>query len=628
MTQTNINNLSKLSYPEDLDFILEATGVAVLVEDIDRNVILTNTLFCNLFELNQSSTELINHPSVEYISTISELFIDKLQFENFFIETPKKGNMISNHTWRLANGKTLLQDYSPIYNNNTLKGHIWIFKGFQNSLLENHSNHNGIVENALHFINNPIAIFNTNLQILFANKAYVQNDEKRLWIKGKTLQQFFSYENLPQQIATARQENISKTIILKKSTVWYETCQTEDACYERICYPIFDATKKLTSVIEVANDISAQKKVEKKLQRAVEQFYNLANSVNTIVLQTNKTLQVEFVNNLWQEISGSTNNSASIGKSIFELLNVTNYDLYQKIFTILTGAATNKEGILALNDKDENLKQLSYNVQAGFNVNEEEGDGILLTLTDVTDKKMQESHLLELIKKEKELNQLKTAFVNMVSHELRTPLTVISSSAEILELMLKAGKNYEEVCIYTQQITDEVEKMTAFMQDLLMISKIEAGKISINLSNVNVVNFVQAIVNKSFNPWKDGRKATVIVKRKPENANVDTVNLEHSLVNILQNAFKYSVGKLSPIIHIGFSKTYYTISVIDDGIGIPEKDIPKLFTSFFRASNTGNISGTGIGLMVAKYFAEQHKGNISFKTKLNKGSIFTLKLPY
>jgi signal transduction histidine kinase len=96
----------------------------------------------------------------------------------------------------------------------------------------------------------------------------------------------------------------------------------------------------------------------------------------------------------------------------------------------------------------------------------------------------------------------------------------------------------------------------------------------------------------------------------------------------LANAFKYSVGKSNPVVRIGFSKNYFTISVVDDGIGIPKQDTQKLFTSFFRASNTGNISGTGIGLMVAKYFTEQHKGYITFKSKPNVGSIFTIKLPY
>ncbi|CAF4917327.1 unnamed protein product, partial [Rotaria sp. Silwood1] len=161
---------------------------------------------------------------------------------------------------------------------------------------------------------------------------------------------------------------------------------------------------------------------------------------------------------------------------------------------------------------EELLKGMTYkeigNVLAissttGFSVDSGEC-GVVATLTDITAKKMQEAQLLELIKKEKELNELKSAFVNMVSHELRTPLTVISSSAEILELMLKSGKGYNDVSIYTQQIIDEVEKMTAFMQDLLMISKIESGKININPTTENIVAFVKSVISRGFAPYKDG----------------------------------------------------------------------------------------------------------------------------
>ena len=104
--------------------------------------------------------------------------------------------------------------------------------------------------------------------------------------------------------------------------------------------------------------------------------------------------------------------------------------------------------------------------------------------------------------------------------------------------------------------------------------------------------------------------------------------LQHALQNLLQNAFKYSSGKSNVILRVAFSLTYYTISVTDDGIGIPQSDMEKMFTSFFRATNTGNISGTGIGLIVTKYFTEQHKGYVAVKSKVNKGSIFTIKIPY
>jgi signal transduction histidine kinase len=216
----------------------------------------------------------------------------------------------------------------------------------------------------------------------------------------------------------------------------------------------------------------------------------------------------------------------------------------------------------------------------------------------------------------------------MVSHELRTPLTVISSSAEILDLMLQAGKSHEEVSIYTKQITDEVEKMTAFMQDLLMVSKIEAGKIEVNTKQVDIVKFVSNIINTGFDTWKDGRSVELSTKRTPKTAAIDENMLHHAIQNLLQNAFKYSSGKGNVKTRVAFSNNYYTISVIDNGIGIPDIDKEKLFTSFFRASNTANISGTGIGLIVTKYFTEQHKGYVAVKSCINKGSIFTLKLPY
>lgn len=166
------------------------------------------------------------------------------------------------------------------------------------------------------------------------------------------------------------------------------------------------------------------------------------------------------------------------------------------------------------------------------------------------------------------------------------------------------------------------------MQDLLMVSKIEAGKIELNPTPTDIIAFIKKAIDNGFHPWKDGRSANVQIKRSAVKTAIDEKMLEHALHNLLSNAFKYSSGKESPTVRVAFAKTYFTISVVDNGIGIPTAEIQKLFTSFFRATNTGNISGTGIGLIVTKYFTEQHKGYVAVKSKINKGSIFTLKLPY
>jgi PAS domain S-box-containing protein len=478
-------------------------------------------------------------------------------------------------------------------------------------------------------LSTEIAIFNTQAQIVFVNKAYINNNEKRLWAKGKTLVQYFSYANLPLQTASFRTENINKTTIEKKPVSWEELTispSKKKQYYLRTSYPILNNNGQVESVIEQSIEISQQKKLEIQLKEASEHFFSTLDNMNDIVMQTDGELKLEFINKAWESLTGQKFEEYQ-GKSIFDVLSITRYDLYGKMFAILSGESKQKTGLLLIKSKDGKEKQLQYNLQSSFNV-EDNKHGVLATLTDITQQQLQETQLLELVKREKELNELKTAFVNMVSHELRTPLTVISSSAEILDLMLQAGKGANEVSIYTKQIIDEVEKMTAFMQDLLMVSKIEAGKIEINPSETDVVSFVNNVINNGFNPWKDGRKAELIIKRSPLTTSIDGNILQHALQNLLQNAFKYSSGKSNVKVRIAFSKTYYTISVIDDGIGIPSADIEKMFTSFFRASNTGNISGTGIGLIVTKYFTEQHKGSVNVKSNINKGSIFTLKLPY
>jgi signal transduction histidine kinase len=239
-----------------------------------------------------------------------------------------------------------------------------------------------------------------------------------------------------------------------------------------------------------------------------------------------------------------------------------------------------------------------------------------------------EENLLEVVKKQKELNDLKSAFVNMVSHELRTPLAVISSGAEIMQMMLQAGRPKEDMEVYTKQIINEVEKMTAFMNDLLMVSKIEAGKIDFRPERVSLEQFIKELAAERYMPWKDGRQLSVQSKGLLREIGIDKKMFRHALQNVVENAFKYSSGKAAPRLHIRYSNTYFTISVADNGIGILSTDIKELFTSFTRGKNTGNIPGTGIGLVVVKYFIEQHGGFVAVKSKAGEGAVFMIKIPY
>jgi len=615
---------------ESFDFIFESVELGVLIENANREVEFVNKLFCELFQIRSKPVDLLKSNTISNARGFSMQFENAVNFEKSISDLSKSAIAVRREEWKLRDGRIILRDYFPIFSNNDLKGHIWIYKEHKNiESIINFNNASSIIENALHHLPSEIAIYNNQAQFVFINKAYIANNEKRLWAIGKTIAQYYSYSNLPSQTALYRLENIKKTIDKKEAVSWEElniTPQKNKQYFLRTCHPILNSEGQVESVIEQSIDISAQRKLEGELKVVTNNFFATLDNINDIVLVTDNELKLQFINKAWQNTTENKFDEYK-GKPIFDVLSVTRYELYNKMFSILSGNAKETKGVIALNGKDGKEKQLQYNLRPTFSVDDNK-NGILATLTDITHLKQQETQLLELVKREKELNELKTAFVNMVSHELRTPLTVISSSAEILDLMLQAGKSHKDVAVYTKQIIDEVEKMTAFMQDLLMVSKIEAGKIEINTHSADIVKFVTTLINNGFNPWKDGRKVVLEIKRNPTLAFIDENMLQHALQNLLQNAFKYSSGKNDVKVRIAFSNTYYTITVMDDGIGIPQADKEKMFTSFFRASNTGNISGTGIGLIVTKYFTEQHKGYVAVKSIVNEGSIFTLKLPY
>jgi signal transduction histidine kinase len=228
--------------------------------------------------------------------------------------------------------------------------------------------------------------------------------------------------------------------------------------------------------------------------------------------------------------------------------------------------------------------------------------------------------------KEKELGKLKSSFVSTASHQFRTPLTVIQSNAELL-LMLVSKIDNQELEKYkkvTGRITGEIAKMTGMMDDVLVLGKLTSGNVHYNPQELDLVEFCKAII-KQFNLiQEDGRILEFEIVGEPCSVTLDSKLLGHSLNNLICNAFKYSVGKNNPELIVSFKSTELVISIKDYGIGIPEVELPQLFSPFFRAGNAINIQGTGLGLNIAKEYVEVTKGQISAKSKLGEGSCFEI----
>ena len=232
------------------------------------------------------------------------------------------------------------------------------------------------------------------------------------------------------------------------------------------------------------------------------------------------------------------------------------------------------------------------------------------------------------LNKEKELGELKSRFVSTASHQFRTPLTVIQANIGLINMHVDSlnSEFKEKLSKVTSRIQSEVNRMSELMNDVLILGKVNTNRIKPNYKPTNLVAIANEIVSKYNSIQTDGRKINLVIHGKPFNIMLDGNLFEHTISNLISNAFKYSVGYPDPILTLSFEQKQVFISVKDFGIGIPPNDLKHLFQTFFRASNANDFPGTGLGIAIAKEYAELNGGGIRVTSVLNEGSEFTVVL--
>jgi PAS domain S-box-containing protein len=230
------------------------------------------------------------------------------------------------------------------------------------------------------------------------------------------------------------------------------------------------------------------------------------------------------------------------------------------------------------------------------------------------------------LQKEKELNELKTQFVSMVSHEYRTPLTVILSSTYILERCMQECDE-KAFQLHTSRIQESVKLMTSLLEDVLMLGRSDSGKTAVRPTGFDIADFLRKIIDNS--KYSDRGKHDIVFHHENKSMPVftDPILINHIMSNLLSNAAKYSDSGSKIKVYLSEIEDKIEIRVKDYGIGIPEDDLDKLFEPFSRCSNAGAISGTGLGLTIAKRLVETLGGVIVADSVVGEGSEFTVLLP-
>ena len=369
---------------------------------------------------------------------------------------------------------------------------------------------------------------------------------------------------------------------------------------------------ELTDMTNSINDLSEVIRLtHENLEQETKRLTSILSYMTDGVLATNRRGQIIMVNEMAAK-QLNVNPDEVLNTSILDLLSIgDDYDL-RKLITEVPE--------LTIDSQDENGEYISLRVRFAL-IRRESGfiSGLVAVLHDTTEQDKEE--------RERRL------FVSNVSHELRTPLTSVKSYLEALDdgaLSEPVAPDFVKVSL------NETNRMMRMVTDLLSLSRIDNETSQLDIELTNFTAFITFILNrfdKIKSQSQEDTKKYELIREYPITpiwVEIDTDKMTQVIDNILNNAIKYSPdgGKIK----VGMKTTdaQLIISISDEGLGIPKKDLPRIFDRFYRVDKARSRAqgGTGLGLAIAKEIIKQHKGFIWAKSEYGKGSTFTIVLPY
>ena len=463
-----------------------------------------------------------------------------------------------------------------------------------------------------------IAILRDN-KFIFLNKAHIQmfGYDTAEELIGKYWTELYKLD----EIARIEQKVFP---ILGETGYW-----RGEAIAKRRDGSIFNEEVSLTithdgELICVCRDITEGKKAQAKLQESEQKFRQLAENLHQVFWMSDlKTSQIIYISPAYEEIWGLS--CASLYENPKSFIDSIYPDDLQKFMMVMQNKKNGFYIEYRIKRPDGSIRWIH---DRAFPLKDATGQvyRIVGIAEDITQRKQVETEIQKALAKEKELSELKSRFVSMTSHEFRTPLAVISSSAEILKTfghrLNEESKREHLECIQTY-----IGHTTQLLDDILLINKAETENLAFEPASLDLVPFCQVLTKEI---QLSASNHTIVFSSNSQSnviGNFDKKILRQILINLLSNAIKYSPNSAIVNFNLDITESIVIFSIQDQGIGIPEADQVKLFESFHRAKNVGDIPGSGLGLSIVAKCVDLHKGAISVNSELGKGTTFIVKIP-
>ena len=376
-----------------------------------------------------------------------------------------------------------------------------------------------------------------------------------------------------------------------------------------------DADDEIGDLAKVFNQIS--KRIEEEQAVTETERRKLATIIESMmdgIITTDNNGRIILINTSAEDMLGGRNDEIFIGKDVLKILNITEYESIEEILeaedSLLVNASKSDDELLLRaeiskieKEDKEDLTQMSTELE-----------GYIIVLYDVTDQERQEKERRE--------------FVSTVSHELRTPLTTMNSYIEALEEGVLEDKELAPQFIDT--IHKETTRMIRMVNELMQLGKMDIKEEHYEKEFIDINKMLEQITDRFAltHPEKNFIKH---IPKSPIFVEGDQDKLTQVFDNIVNNAIKYSPNGKNITIRVrqNYHHNRVSISIKDEGVGIPLVHIDKIFNRFYRVdkSRQRSMGGTGLGLALAKTIVEAHKGRIWAQSREGYGSIIFVTLP-
>jgi PAS domain S-box-containing protein len=388
-------------------------------------------------------------------------------------------------------------------------------------------------------------------------------------------------------------------------------------------------TERGLLIIAGVRDVTDRRELEREKKRANAYLLSAVEAVQEAFLLFDERDRVMMVNSAARELMGPVGDAPITGRTFEELTRASiaagTHDLgdepAETFYARRLAYHRNPSGVLDLRTREGRSIRVTERKTADH--------GTVTMIADITEDVQRAEELRQAREQAEAASEAKSEFLSSMSHELRTPLNAILGFAQLLERDRKQPLSERQVERLSHVLRGG-EHLLRLIDDVLDLSRIEAGRISVSSEPVEIAEVLAEVVHTLESMASRARIQIVAPAVPPGTPRViaDRTRLAQILMNLGSNAIKY--GKADG--HLAFRTEYgpgsVRITVIDDGIGIPEDKRDKIFEPFQRAGQeAGPIEGTGIGLTISKRLAEIMRGSVGFRSKVGQGSEFWIELP-